>query len=397
VCKIIEDVKKRGDAAVLKYLDKIDGVRLKVKQLAINRAEISAAARRVPQKLLDALRLAKRNIALFQHKIKPKEWELLRDRGRALGLRHTPVESVGIYVPGGAAVYPSSLLMSVIPAQVAGVERIAVATPPRADGRLPDELLAAAHVAGLREMYRVGGVAAIAALAYGTKTIPRVDKIAGPGNLFIVLAKREVFGDVGIDFFAGPSEIVIIADECAKAEFVAADMLSQAEHAPGVAILLTPSKKLAQTVQSALAQQLATLPRVRQARESLDKHGAMVITSDKEEAAQIANELAPEHLELCVREPERLLRKIKNAGAIFLGNYTPEPLGDYVAGPSHVLPTGGTARFFSGLSVHDFMKRSSVISYEKSALAAQAGAVEMIAKAEGLDGHARSVMIRTKA
>jgi histidinol dehydrogenase len=190
---------------------------------------------------------------------------------------------------------------------------------------------------------------------------------------------------------------VIIADECAKAEFVAADMLSQAEHAPGVAILLTPSKKLAQTVQSALAQQLATLPRVRQARESLDKHGAMVITSDKEEAAQIANELAPEHLELCVREPERLLRKIKNAGAIFLGNYTPEPLGDYVAGPSHVLPTGGTARFFSGLSVHDFMKRSSVISYEKSALAAQAGAVEMIAKAEGLDGHARSVMIRTKA
>ena len=394
---IIGEVRKRGDAAVLEYMARIDGVRLKASQLAVEPAEMAAAAKRVPKDLLDALRLAKRNIALFQHKIKPKEWEFLREKSRTVGIRHTPVESVGVFVPGGTAVLCSSLLMSVIPAQVAGVERIVVTALARRDGTVTDELLAAAHVAGVKEMYRVGGVAAIAALAYGTKTIPRVDKIVGPGNTFIVLAKREVFGDVGIDFFAGPSEIVIIADNTARPEYVAADLLSQAEHAPGVAILLTDSKELAQKTEEALAQQLAALPRSVQARESLDNYGAIVLTSGLEESLRIANELAPEHLELCLRDAQKALDKVRNAGAVFLGHFTPESVGDYVAGPSHVLPTGGTARFFSGLSVHDFMKRSSVISYEKSALLAQAKAVKTIAKAEGLDGHARSVTVRTNA
>ena len=392
---IIADVRKRGDAAVLEYMAKIDGVRLKARQVPVRPAEMAAGAGRVSRELLDALRLAKRNIALFQHKIKPKEWEFLREGARTVGVRHTPVESVGVFVPGGTAVLCSSLLMSVIPAQVAGVERIVVATVARRDGTITDELLAAAHVAGVKEMYRVGGVAAIAALAYGTKTIPRVDKVVGPGNTFIQLAKREVFGDVGIDFFAGPSEIVIIADDSARPEFVAADLLSQAEHAPGVAILLTHSKGLARKAQDAVAKQLAALPRSTQARESLDNYGAIVITSGVEESVRIANELAPEHLELCVRDAQKALGKVRNAGAIFVGHYTPESVGDYVAGPSHVLPTGGTARFFSGLSVYDFMKRSSVISYARSALLAQAKAVEQIAKAEGLDGHARSVSIRT--
>lgn len=394
VGRIISEVKKRGDAAVLKYMAKIDGVHLKALSLPVTPEEMAAGARRVSDELLAALRLAKRNIALFQHKLKPKEWELLRQGDRTVAVRVTPLKSVGIFVPGGAAVYPSSLLMSVVPAQVAGVERIVVLALPRRDGTLPDSLLAAAHVAGVKEMYRVGGVAAIAALAYGTKTIQRVDKIVGPGNLFIVLAKREVFGDVGIDFFAGPSEIVIVADQTARPDFVAADLIAQAEHAPGVAILVTHLPTLAEAVLEKLREHLQTLPRAAQAKESLEKYGAIVITKNLMESAHIANDLAPEHLQLCVRDPQGLLNQIWNAGAIFLGNYTPESVGDYVAGPSHVLPTGGTARFFSGLSVHDFMRRTSVISYAPSALSAHACAVETLAKAEGLHGHARSVTIR---
>jgi histidinol dehydrogenase len=396
VRRIIDEVREDGDAAVLKYLARIDGVRLKASQLAVRPSEMAGAARRVPRGLLDALRLAKRNIALFQHRIRPKDWDSLSEKGRMVGVRHTPIESVGVFVPGGAAVYPSSLLMSVIPAQVAGVERTVVVSVPRRDGTVTDELLAAAHVAGVKEMYRIGGVAAIAALAYGTRTIPRVAKIIGPGNLFITLAKREVFGDVGIDFFAGPSEIVIIADETARPEFVAADLISQAEHAPGVAILVTHSKETAKRAQAALVRQLATLPRAAQARESLANYGAVVLTRSVEESVKIANELAPEHLEVCVRDPHAWLDRIRNAGAVFLGHYTPESVGDYVAGPSHVLPTGGTARFFSGLSVYDFMKRTSVMSYERSALAAQADAIETIAAAEGLDGHGRAVCVRVR-
>ncbi len=395
VCRIIRDVRKRGDAAVLEYLRKIDGVRLKAGQLAVTCAEMEAAERLVSADLCAALRLAKRNIALFQHKIKPKAWECLCEGGRTVGVRTTPLESVGVFVPGGAAVYPSSLLMSVIPAQAAGVKRIVVVTVPRRDGTIAEALLAAARIAGVTEMYRVGGVAAIAALAYGTKTIPPVAKIVGPGNTFIVLAKREVFGDVGIDFFAGPSEIVIVADDSARADFVAADLISQAEHAPGAAILLTHSKALARQVRAQIGEQIKRLPRAAQAQESLDNYGAVVITSGLAESVRIANDLAPEHLELCVRRPEQTLDKIRNAGAVFVGNFTPESAGDYTAGPSHVLPTGGTARFFSGLSVHDFMKRTAVISYERTALAAQSRAIEAIATAEGLGGHARAVTVRT--
>jgi len=307
---------------------------------------------------------------------------------------YSPLNRVGIYVPGGSAAYPSTVLMTAIPAQVAGVRGIAMVTPCGPDGKVRPETLAAVYETGLTEVYRSGGAQAIAALAYGTGTIRRVDKIVGPGNIFDTLAKREVYGEVDLDMLAGPSEILIIADEAAVPRFLAADMLSQAEHDPAAAVLLTPSGAVAEQTLVEIEKQLANLSRGQAARDCLDRYGFCGVTRDLDQAVELANQFAPEHLELVVENPKSVLPGLHAAGAIFVGQYTPEPVGDYVAGPSHVLPTGGTARFFSGLSVNDFMRRTGIITYSEDALRQALPDIETIARAEGLDAHARAATIR---
>lgn len=390
--EIVGAVRRQGDRALLRYTRLFDNVRLSAGSLEVTRAEIAGAVARVPKKDIDTLRLAARRIAAFHRRQLQKSWQYRDPLGMLLGQRISPLERVGVYVPGGKASYPSTVLMNAIPAKVAGVKEIIMTSPIGNDG---DIILAAAHIAGVNRIFRVGGAQAVAALAFGTRTIPKVDKIVGPGNIFVASAKRMVFGEVNIDSIAGPSEILLVADASADPVYVAADMLSQAEHDElASALCVTPSMKVALRIQNAVEEQLRGTKRRAITLKSLRQYGAIIVTRGMNEAAEIANLIAPEHVELIVRRPQRLARSIRNAGAIFLGPYSAPPLGDYFAGPNHVLPTGGTARFFSPLGTYDFLKRTTIIQAEKRALRALAPRITHLARLEGLDDHARSVEVR---
>jgi histidinol dehydrogenase len=395
VLKIIADVRTRGDEALKAYTEKFDGVRLD--SLRVTEEEIKRAYQNVSAEVLRIIQEAAENIRDYHERQKRESWITAKEDGTILGQKITPLDAVGLYVPGGTAAYPSSVLMNVIPAQVAGVKRIVITSPPNQDGTLPAGVLVAANELGVNEIYKVGGAQAIAALAYGTETIRPVDKIFGPGNIYVALAKREVFGQVAIDMIAGPSEIVVLADETANANEIAADLLSQAEHDKRAsAILVTPSMKLALAVASEVEKQLETLPRKAIAAASLENYGAIYVTETIAEAVEVVNELAPEHLEVVTAEPMQLLGQIRHAGAIFLGRFSSEPVGDYFAGPNHVLPTNGTARFSSGLSVDEFVKKSSIIVYSEAALKQNAEKIAAFARLEGLEAHARAVEARFK-
>jgi histidinol dehydrogenase len=397
VRRIIEAVRDRGDEGLLEFASKLDGLRCTADELRVPESEIDNARGRIDPALLETLELAASNIRRFQEHIRIPTPPMLELGDRQLGVAYRPVDSVGLYTPGGAAAYPSTVLMTGIPAAVAGVPRIAMVCLPGPDGEPLPEILAAANVAGVREIYKVGGAHAIAALAFGTETIPRVDKIVGPGNLFVTIAKREILGIAGIDMLAGPSEVIVLADDTADPVFVAADLLAQAEHDPlASAVLVTPSTALATAVQEETDRQLAGLPRAEIAGTAIREYGLAVVVRNMEEGIDVVNQLAPEHLEIIAADDESILAEIRNAGAIFLGPYTPEPIGDYMAGPSHVLPTGGSARFFSGLSVNDFLKRTSLLRYGPEALAREADHVTRFAYAEGLEAHARSVEVRNR-
>jgi histidinol dehydrogenase len=396
VAEIIADVRERGDAALLDYTARFDGVHLRTEQLRVEERAMRESAARVDGKVLEALRASIRNVRDFheQERERAGSWEIETERGVRLGQRVAAVESAGLYVPGGTASYPSSVVMNVVPAQVAGVRRITVVTPPRTLSETP-AVAAALVELGVTEIYQVGGAQSIAALAFGTETIPRVDVITGPGNKFVAAAKKLVFGAVGIDSIAGPSEVVVLADETARADFVAADLLAQAEHGEDAsAILLTTSDELAVRVAEEVARQLETLPRRRIVERSLAEFGAAFVIETIEEACELVNELAPEHLEIITRDDDAAAARIRHAGAIFFGAHTPEAVGDYFAGPNHVLPTGGAARFSSALGVHNFLRRTSVIRYTRDELNATARQIAALAEAEGLDAHARSAMIR---
>lgn len=399
VAEIVAAVRAEGDAALLRYTEAFDRVKLDASMLRVTEAEIHAAYDRVEPAFLDALRKAAANITAFHEKQKRQSWIDVQPDGTMLGMSLRPLARVGLYVPGGKAAYPSSVLMNVLPAKVAGVPQIAMVTPPATGGRegIDPYILVAAAEAGVTEMYRVGGAQAVAALAYGTESIPAVDKICGPGNIYVALAKRAVFGAVDIDSIAGPSEIVVLADEGADARFAAADMLSQAEHDEmASAMLVTPSVRLANEVEAELARQVATLPRREIAERSLEQYGAILTVADLAEGIDVVNKLAPEHLEIMTEDPLELLGRIENAGAIFLGPYSSEPVGDYFAGPNHILPTNGTARFSSPLNVDDFVKKSSLIRYSREALLRDAAGIATLARHEGLEAHARAVEIRFK-
>ncbi|HEY0919863.1 histidinol dehydrogenase [Devosia sp.] len=394
VANILADVRARGDAALLEYTERFDRLRLAPETLRFSADEIAAAAGRVGGELRSALETAHARIRAHHEQQKPRNHVYEDALGVTLGTLWTPVEAVGLYVPGGLAAYPSSVLMNAVPARVAGVERIAM-TVPTPDGEVNDAVLAAAHIAGITEIYRVGGAQAIGALAYGTATIPPVAKIVGPGNAFVAAAKRLVFGVVGIDMIAGPSEVLIIADASANPAWVAADLLAQAEHGGGAqSILVTTDPALAEATEAEVRRQVALLPRAQIAGEGWDEFGAIITVASLDEAVVLANRIASEHVELALDEPRALLPWIRNAGAIFLGHHTPEAIGDYVGGTNHVLPTARSARFASGLGVLDFMKRTSVLGCDPSSLAKLAPAAEALAAAEGLDAHGRSVAIR---
>ena len=394
VRKIIADVQQNGDEALFRLTELFDAIALNESNLRVEPELIDSLAEQVPDSILEVLREAIANVRAFhQHQIQ-ESWSVTDDDGVTLGQRIMPLESVGLYVPGGKAAYPSSVIMNAVPALLAGVKRIAVVTPP---GTLMQSPIVAAALKelGLCEVYSVGGAQAVAALAYGTQTIPRVDKIVGPGNIYVATAKRLVFGAVGIDNFAGPSEIVILADETAKAHYVAADLLSQAEHdTRASAICITTSQKLAKEVREQLEAQLETLNRADIAEASLKEYGAIVVFENLHAACGLINLLAPEHLEVMVADPEPLLERIHNVGAIFIGEYSSEPVGDYFAGPNHILPTAGTARFSSPLGVPDFVKRTNVIKYTKAKLLKTGESIERFARAEGLDAHARAITAR---
>ena len=392
VSAIIEDVRRRGDEAVIEYTRRFDGV--EVSELRVEEDALRRAAATVEPRIVDALRVAIGNVRRFHEAELERSWEIAPEEGVRLGQRVTPLESVGLYVPGGTAAYPSSIVMNVVPAQVARVERIVVTTPPRTLAENP-AVAAALVELNVKEIYSVGGAQAIAVLAFGTKTIPRVDKITGPGNKYVAAAKKLLFGVVGIDSIAGPSEIVIVADETGRADFIAADMLAQAEHGEDASsVLITTDSRLAEHVAEELARQVETLPRREIAQSSIDNYGAIVVVESLDEACAIVNELAPEHVEIVTRDDEATAAKIKHAGAIFFGSYTPEAVGDYLAGPNHVLPTGRTARFSSALGVYDFVKRTSLLRYSSSAFDAVAESVSVLAECEGLAAHARSASIR---
>jgi histidinol dehydrogenase len=394
VKEVVERVRKQGDPAVIEYTEKFDRASLSLKDIRVSPEEMRDAYTKVDQKKVDALKLAAQNIRHFHEKQKISSWVSQEADGVILGQLARPIRSVGIYVPGGKACYPSSVLMNVIPAMVAGVEQLVMCSP-APGGNLNPYILVAADIAGVKEIYKIGGAQAIAAMAYGTATIPRVDKIVGPGNIYVATAKRYVFGQVDIDMIAGPSEILIIADETADAVFVASDLLSQAEHDElASSILITTSRGLAVKVDAEVERQLANLARKEIARKAIDRFGVIMLVESMKEAAEISNSIAPEHLELAVEKPFELLGLIKNAGAIFLGHFTPESVGDYVAGPNHVLPTGGTARFFSPLSTDSFMKKSSLIFYTKEGLDKVGEAVMQIADVEGLDAHGNTIKVR---
>jgi len=397
VQKICQDVRDQGIAAVLEYTSRLDRSDLTPATIRVPQADLEAAAKAADPQFVDTIRKIRDNITEFQAAVLPQDAEINRSLGSGtirLRQRHLPMKRVGICVPGGAAAYPSTVLMTAVPAKTAGVAEIAVVVPPTAFGAWNTDILATCHEIGVTEVYRAGGAQAVAALAYGVEGIPRVDKIVGPGNLFVALAKQHVFGDVDIDSIAGPSEVIVLADETARAEFVAADLISQAEHSPGSGVLITWHEPLIEQVRSALEKQLGQLPRGDLARTSLLDYGALILAADADEAARLTDELAPEHLHISMSEPDSMLAKIQNAGAIFMGHYTPVALGDYIAGPSHVLPTGGTARFSNGLASTDFLKRSSVIQYDRPALVADADRVRLMADKEGLTAHSASVDIR---
>jgi histidinol dehydrogenase len=395
VKKIICDIRSDGDEALRAYTEKFDSVALD--SFLVTEDEINAAYSQVDAEFISIVREAAENIRIFHEKQLRPSWMTTEENGSMLGQKITPLDSVGVYVPGGTAAYPSSVLMNVIPAKVAGVKRIVMVSPPNSAGKLPAAVLVAAKEAGVEEIYKVGGAQAIGALAYGTESIAPVDKITGPGNIFVALAKREVFGDVDIDMIAGPSEIAIIADDTAHADEVAADLLSQAEHDPrACSVLVTPSMKLAEEVAIEVEKQLALLPRKDIAAKSIADFGVIYVTSSIDEAVETVNQLAPEHLEILTENGIELLGKIRHAGAIFIGRYSSEPVGDYFAGPNHVLPTNGTARFSSPLNVDDFQKKSSVIIYSEKALKDNGEKIAKFARMEGLEAHARAVELRLK-
>ncbi|MEH7492552.1 histidinol dehydrogenase [Neobacillus niacini] len=395
VKNIISDIRTSGDKALGDYTEKFDRARLDSFEVTEN--EINEAYGKVDSEFISIVREAADNIRSFHEKQLRPSWMTTEENGSILGQKITPLDSVGVYVPGGTAAYPSSVLMNVIPAKVAGVKRIVMVSPPDSEGKLPAAVLVAAKEAGVEEIYKVGGAQAIGALAYGTESISSVDKITGPGNIFVALAKREVFGDVDIDMIAGPSEIAIIADDSARADEVAADLLSQAEHDPrACSVLVTPSMKLAEEVAVEVEKQLALLPRKEIASKSIADFGVIYVTSSIEEAVETVNQLAPEHLEILTENGIELLGKIRHAGAIFIGRFSSEPVGDYFAGPNHVLPTNGTARFSSPLNVDDFQKKSSVIIYSEKALKDNGEKIAKFARMEGLEAHARAVELRLK-
>ncbi|PWM70655.1 MAG: histidinol dehydrogenase [Bacillota bacterium] len=392
VKEIIRNVKERGDKALYEYTRMFDKAELS--SLKVSEEELRAALSSVDEEYLNILKAAAENIAAFHKKQLASGFEL-RENGKILGQKVTPLACAGIYVPGGTAAYPSTVLMNAVPAKVAGVEKIVMVTPPDQNGNIKAEVLAAAAIAGVSEIYKIGGAQAIAALAYGTESVPKADKITGPGNIFVATAKRQVYGACGIDMIAGPSEILIIADGGAKAKLVAADMLSQAEHDKlAAAVLVTDSGRLAEEVAKELERQVGLLPRAEIAEASLKNNGKIILTKDLAEAAAVSDALAPEHLELCVKEPFVLLDKIRNAGSVFLGYNTPEAAGDYFAGTNHTLPTGGSARFSSALGANDFVKTVQYICYDESALRREGDAIVKFARSEGLDAHAESVKAR---
>ena len=394
--KIVEDVRGRGDAALREYTERFDGVRLE--RFRVDEASIEAAAAQLDDGLRSALRHAARQIRDFHERQKKQSWFSTRADGALVGAKVTPLDSVGIYVPGGRALYPSTVLMNAIPAQVAGVKRIVCVTPPTKDGTLDAAIVEACRIAGVTEIYSVGGAQAVAALAYGTESIAPVDKITGPGNAFVAAAKRAVSGDVGIDMVAGPSEVCVVADETADPSHVAIDLMAQAEHDPlASCYLVCFSAAYADAVEACIEEHIAASTRADITRASLDNQGLIVVVPDRTAAIDAVNVIAPEHLELHVDHPMDLVGAIRHAGAIFLGDWTPEAVGDYIAGPNHTLPTGGTARFSSPLSVDEFVKRSSIIQYTPEALLADGESIMAIAQREGLWAHRRSVEIRWEA
>ncbi len=395
VSEIVQTVKRQGDKALLHYTAEFDGQTLTVDRLRVSGSELDAAYQQVSQELLAAIVLAADNIRDFHRQRVPKSWVKFGDREVVLGKRYTPVDRAGIYVPGGRACYPSTVLMNAIPAKVAGVPQIVMVTPPGAEKALNPAVLVAAQVAGIEEIYRVGGAQSIAALAYGTETIPKVDVITGPGNIYVTLAKKLVYGTVGIDSLAGPSEVLIIADRHANPSHIAADLLAQAEHDPmAAAILITNENTLALAVQAAVETQLEHHPRKLLTEKSIAHYGLIVVVEDLKTATELSNRFAPEHLELNTIDPWTLVEQIRHAGAIFLGNSTPEAVGDYLAGPNHTLPTSGAARYASALGVETFMKHSSLIQYSPAALDRVGNAIQALAQAEGLFSHGESVRMR---
>ena len=395
VDKIVADVRKDGDEKLFYYTNLLDQSGVNKKTIKVSEAEFAQAQKLVKKETMEAIKRAIANVRKFHEEQMPKTWLTQRPYGAMLGQKMTAVDSVGIYVPGGTASYPSSVIMNAIPAKVAGVERIVMAAPAGKNGKINPYVLAKAQLIGIKEIYKMGGAQAIAALAFGTATVPKVAKITGPGNIFVTLAKKAVYGHVDIDMLAGPSEILIVADKTAKFQYLAADLLSQAEHDPlACAILITDNLALAKKVGKEVELQLAKLPRKEIAAQALAKQGKIIVAKDMATVVAMANLSAPEHMEINTEEPFALLPAIRNAGAIFLGAYSPEPLGDYYAGPNHILPTGGTARFYSVLNVETFMKKTSIIAYTKEALAKASDDIIAMATAEGLDAHANAIRVR---
>jgi len=394
VAAIIQDVRTRGDAALIDYTARFDGCTVQAADLRVREETLENIASGVDARVLAALREAIRRVRFFHEFERQHTWEVETSDGVRLGQRITPLERAGLYVPGGTASYPSSVVMNVVPAQVAGVSRIVVATPPRTLQENP-AVAAALIELGVTEVYAVGGAHAVAALAFGTETVPRVDKITGPGNRYVAAAKKLVFGVVGIDSIAGPTEVMILADDTARASYVASDLLAQSEHGEDAsAVLVTTDERLAADVVAELAKQAPALPRLSMIERSLGRYGAIFVVDDMDEACALVNELAPEHLEIVCRDEEQVASQIRHAGAIFLGDQTPEATGDYLAGPNHVLPTSGAARFSSALGVYDFLKRTSILRFTSEELRQTAPMIAELARAEGLEGHARSALIR---
>ena len=395
VQEIVDDVRARGDEALFEYTKKFDGAELSADNIRVTQAEIQEALSQVDPNLLAVMKKSMKNIREYHEKQKRYSWFDSKPNGTILGQKVSALSSVGVYVPGGKAAYPSSVLMNIIPAEVAGVEKIVMVTPPGKDGKVNPVTLIAAHLAGATEVYKVGGAQAIAALAFGTKSIPRVNKIVGPGNIFVALAKKAVYGHVSIDSIAGPSEILVLADETANPRYVAADLLSQAEHDElASAILVTTSMELAEKVSAEAEAFVQQLSRKAILEKSLENYGYILVADSMEDAIETANAIASEHLEIVTKNPFEVMTKIQNAGAIFMGEYSSEPLGDYFAGPNHVLPTNGTAKFFSPLGVDDFIKKSSIIYYSKEALEPVHKDIETFAEAEHLTAHANSIRVR---